>query len=97
MSGKKNGRFDKDGIEGLTKDKPVDYEIQDKKGDPPYVGVAKRGRVGDRLKEHLPSGPDPIRGGSKVKIKQKSNIASAEKEESRAIKRKHPPKNKKGK
>ncbi|RLA54507.1 MAG: hypothetical protein DRR42_01620 [Gammaproteobacteria bacterium] len=97
MAGKKSGSFNKDGIEGLAKDKPVVYEIQNKKGDPLYVGVAKRGRVEDRLKEHLPGGADPIRGGAKVKIQQKSRISDAEKAEARAIKNKQPPQNKKGK
>jgi len=31
MAGKKSGGFNKEGIEGLAKDKPVVYEIQDKK------------------------------------------------------------------
>ena len=97
MAGKKSGGFDKEGIENLAKDKPVVYEIQDNQGDPLYVGVAKRGRVEKRLKEHLPGGPDPIRGGIKVKIQQKANIAAAEKAEARAIKAKQPPRNKKGK
>ncbi len=97
MAGKKSGSFDKDGIEGLAKDKSVVYDIQDKSGKTLYTGVAKRGRVGDRLKEHLPGGPDPIRGGAKVKIQQKSSIADAKKAEARAIKRKQPPQNKKGK
>jgi predicted GIY-YIG superfamily endonuclease len=97
MAGKKSGGFDKEGIEGLAKDKPVVYDIQDKKGNTLYTGIAKRGRVEDRLKEHLPGGPDPIRGGAKVKIQQKPSIAEAKKAEARAIKRKQPPQNKKGK
>ncbi|MCG7927207.1 MAG: hypothetical protein JAY67_16925 [Candidatus Thiodiazotropha taylori] len=97
MAGKKSGNFNKEGIEGLAKDKPVVYDIQDKKGNTLYTGVAKRGRVEDRLKEHLPGGPDPIRGGAKVKINQKPSIGEAEKAEARAIKRKQPPQNKKGK
>ncbi|ODB89638.1 hypothetical protein A3194_10830 [Candidatus Thiodiazotropha endoloripes] len=79
MAGKKSGKFDKEGIEGLAKDKPVVYDIQDMKGNTLYTGVAKRGRVEERLKEHLPGGPDPIRGGAKVKINQKPSIADAEK------------------
>ncbi len=97
MAKKKSGSFDKDGIGGLAKDKPIVYDIEDKNGKTIYTGVAKRGRVEDRLKEHLPGGPDPIRGGAKVKIKQKSSIADAEKAEARAIKQKQPPQNKKGK
>ena len=97
MAGKKSGSFDKNGIENLAKDKPVVYEILDKKGDPLYIGVAKRGRVEERLKEHLSNGPDPIKGGVQVKIQQKSSIVEAEKSEAKAIKSKQPPRNKKGK
>jgi len=97
MSGKKSGSFDEKGIENLAKDKPVVYDIQDSKGKTLYTGSAKRGRVEQRLKEHLPGATDPIRGGAKVKIQQKSSIAEAEKAETRAIKRKQPPQNKKGK
>ncbi len=97
MAGKKSGSFDKKGIEGLAKDKPVVYNVEDKKGNTLYTGVAKRGRVEDRLKEHLPGGPDPIRGGSKVRINQKVSIADAEKAEARVIKRNQPPQNKRGK
>ena len=97
MPGKKSGSFDEKGIEGLAKDKPVVYDIQDIKGNTLYTGSAKRGRVGQRIKEHLSNGPDPIRGGAKVKIQQKASIAEAEKAEARTIKRKQPPQNKKGK
>ena len=95
MAGKKSGSFDKDGIEGLAKDKPVVYDIQNKAGKTLYLGSAKKGRVEQRLKEHLPGGPDPIRGGTKVKIKQKSSIADAQKSEAASIKSKKPPQNKK--
>lgn len=97
MAKKKSGNFDKDGIEGLAKNKPVVYEIQDRNGDSLYIGVAKRGRVEQRLKEHLPGGPDPIRGGAKVKIQQKANITAAKNAEARVIKNKQPPRNKRGK
>lgn len=97
MAGKKTGKFNKDGIEGLAKDKPVVYKIENNKGKILYAGVAKRGRVEDRLKEHLPGGPDPVRGGAKVKIQQKSNIDQAKKAEARIIEKEKPPQNKKGK
>lgn len=97
MPKKKSGNFDKEGIEGLAKNKPVVYDIQDAKGKTLYTGVAKRGRVEERLKEHLPKGPDPIRGGKKVKIQQKPSIEVAKKSEARAIKKKKPPQNKRGK
>ena len=97
MAGKKSGTFNKGGIENLAKDKPVVYNIENKQGKTLYTGVAKRGRVVDRLKEHLPSGPDPVRGGAKVRIQQKLTIAEAIKAEARSIKRNQPPQNKRGK
>ncbi len=97
MVGKKSGKFDAKGIESLAKNKPVVYSIENKSGNTLYTGVAKKGRVEARLKEHLPGGVDPIRGGAKVKIQQKARIADAEKAEARAIKKNKPPQNKKGK
>ena len=79
MTGKKSGKFDKKGIEGLAKDKPVVYKIENDKGKPLYTGVAKKGRVEARLKEHLPGGTAPVRGGAKVRIQQKPSIAEAKK------------------
>ena len=97
MAGKKSGNFDKKGIEGLAKNKPVVYTIEDNEGKDLYVGVAKKGRVEERLKEHLPGGQDPIKGANKVRIKQKSSIADAEKSEAKIIKKQKPPQNKRGK
>ena len=97
MVGKKSSKFDIKGIEGLAKGKPVVYRIEDDKGKVLYVGVAKRGRVQARLKEHLPGGVVPVHGGARVRIQQKPSIAEAEKSEARAIKRGQPPQNKKGK
>jgi predicted GIY-YIG superfamily endonuclease len=97
MKKKKSADFNKDGIESLAKDKPVVYKILNDKDDNLYTGVAKRGRVEERLKEHLPSGPDPVRGGKKVVIDQKSSIGEALKVEARIIKRSQPPQNRKGK
>ena len=45
MTGKKSGKFGKKGIEGLAKDKPVVYKIENDKGKPLYTGVAKKGIV----------------------------------------------------
>ena len=94
MVKKKSGDFTRKGIESLAQDKPAVYKILNRKGDSLYTGIAKRGRVADRLKEHLPGGPDPIRGGAKVKIEQKKSIAEARKSESRIIKRSKPKHNK---
>lgn len=97
MPGKKTGSLDEEGIEGLAKDKPVVYIIENSKGKNLYTGVAKRGRVEDRLKEHLSGAADPVRGGRKVRIQQKASIDEAEKSEARIIRRQKPPQNKKGK
>ena len=97
MAGKKSSKFDKSGIEGLAKNKPVVYQIENAKGENVYTGVAKRGRVEERLKEHLPGKKDAIRGGVKIKIQQKSSIDQALKAEARIIKKQQPAQNKKGK
>jgi len=81
----------------LAKDKPVVYQIENSNGKTLYTGVAKRGRVEERLKEHLPGAVDAVPGGTKDKIQQKSSIDEALKTEARIIKRQQPPQNKKGK
>ncbi len=97
MTKRKSGQFSEEGIESLAKNKPIVYRIEDDSGTNIYTGVAKRGRVEDRLKEHLPGGKDPIPGGAKVKIEQKESIAEAEKSEARIIKRAQPRYNEQGK
>ena len=97
MTGKKSGGFNKDGIEGLAKNKPVVYQIENSKGENIYTGVAKRGRVEQRLKEHLPGAKDAVPGGVKVKIQQKPSIGDALNSEARIIKKQQPAQNKKGK
>lgn len=97
MPGKKSSTFTKEGIESLAKNKPVVYIIENSKGKNQYTGVAKRGRLEQRLKEHLPGAKDEIRGGTKVKIQQKNSIAEARESEARIIKNQRPTQNKKGK
>ncbi|MCH7690699.1 MAG: GIY-YIG nuclease family protein [candidate division Zixibacteria bacterium] len=97
MGKRKSSEFSKEGIESLSNNKPVVYKILDQKDKNLYIGVAKRGRVEDRLKDHLPSGKDPIHGGKKVVIIQKTSIADAVKSETIIIKKTRPPQNKKGK
>ncbi len=60
MAGKKKARFSTAGIESLAQDKPVVYKIRNRAGTNTYTGVAKKGRVAERLKEHLPGGPDTV-------------------------------------
>lgn len=95
--GKKQSSFDKVGIENLAKDKPVVYKLQDDNGETIYVGIAKRGRVGDRLSEHLSGRSDAVPGAKKVTITQHDSIDSARRSEERIIERTQPRHNKKGK
>ena len=95
--GKRQSSFDKGGIEDLAKNKPVVYQLQNAKGENVYTGVAKRGRVEERLKEHLPGGKDAIPGAKRVKLTQHDSIAAAERSEARIIKQAKPRYNKKGK
>ena len=71
-------------ISKLPNDKPVMYKIKTKRGNVNYVGIAKRGRVQKRLKEHLPGGKDYV-PGAKVQIEQFSSIAEARKKETSVI------------
>lgn len=88
--------FNKQGIEKLPDDKPVLYKIETEGGRTNYAGVAKRGRVQERLAEHLAGGKDPIPGAS-VRIEQMPNIREAEAKEARVIARTKPPHNRQGK
>ena len=85
-------KYNKSDIEKLPNDKPVLYRIKTKAGNINYVGIAQRGRVRDRLKEHLGEIP-----GATVSIEQFGSIADARKKEKNVIKRNNPKFNKKGK
>ena len=56
--------FTRDGINLLPEDKPVVYRIQDSHGKDLYVGVAKAGKVRERILEHLPAAKLRSTGGS---------------------------------
>ncbi len=84
------------GIEKLPNDKPVVYSIQTEGGKTTYAGVAKRGRVQERLAEHLPGAKDPV-PGAKVQIEQMPSLAEAQAKEARVISRSKPRYNEKGK
>lgn len=92
---KKTVPFNEKGIEKLPNDKPVVYRILTEGGRNNYTGVAKRGRVQERLQEHLPGGKDPI-PGAKVQIEQMPSIRDAEAKEARVISRSKPPHNEQG-
>ncbi len=90
--GTKKVKFNKMGIEQLPNDKPVVYKIETKTGKNNYTGTAQRGRVQERLLEHLGEIP-----GAKVKIEQTDSIQEAKGKEARIIKRAEPKYNKQGK
>lgn len=94
---KKTSVFKPEAIDNLAQDKPVVYKVLNSEGENIYTGSAKRGRVSDRIKDHLPGGSHPIPGGQKVKIEQHHTIDEAQKSESRVISRSKPKHNKKGK
>lgn len=93
----KTTNLNKESIKDLPNNKPVVYKILDKNEENIYTGIAKRGRVKDRIGEHLPNGPDPIPSGIKVKIEQMNSIQEAEKKEKNVISRTKPKHNIKGK
>ena len=90
--GKKTTKFNKTGIDKLPNNKPVMYKIQTPTGKPNYVGIAKKGRVQDRINEHMGTIP-----GEKVQIEQFGSIRDAAKKEKNVIKRDQPKYNDKGK
>jgi len=90
--GQKTVRFTQEGLSRLPNDKPVVYKILTENESNNYTGVAQRGRVSERLAEHLGEIP-----GAKVRIEQKSSIREARQTEARIIKRSQPKYNKQDK
>ncbi len=89
----KTVKFNQSGAAKLPNDKPVVYKIQTESGKTNYVGIAKRGRVQERIQEHLDAGKIP---GVKVQVQQVSSIQEAEKTEARIITRTQPKYNEQG-
>jgi hypothetical protein len=85
-------KYNKQGIDKLPNDKPVLYRIKTESGKMNYVGVAQRGRVRERISEHLEKIP-----GEKVQIEQFSSISDAQKKEINVIRRAQAKYNKQGK
>lgn len=88
--------FTKSGIAGLPDNKPAIYRIQTESGKTNYAGVAKRGRVQERLAEHLAGGKDYV-PGAKVRVEQAKSIEQAKQTEARVIARSNPRYNEQGK
>jgi excinuclease UvrABC nuclease subunit len=84
---KKTVNFNKSWAAKLPNDKPVVYRIKTAGGKTNYVGVAKRGRIQERIQEHLDAGKIP---GAKVQIEQVSSIAEARQKEQNIISRTQP-------
>ncbi len=84
------------GIGKLPDNKPVVYQYKTPGGKINYIGAAKKGRVQDRLGEHLPGGKDYV-PGAKIQIQQVGSIAEARKIEAAAIKRTQPKHNEQSK
>jgi len=77
-------------IREIPNDKPAVYELLNRKGSNIYTGMAKRGRVRERLEEHLPDAKDSVLGASSFRIKQMPSVTDARKEEKRIIKEDNP-------
>jgi len=90
---KKTVNYNQSGTSKLPQYKPVVYRIKTNAGQTNYVGIAKRGRVQERIQEHLAAGNIP---GAKVEIEQKPSIQDARKTEALAIARSKPKYNKQG-
>lgn len=88
--------FNNTGIEKLPNKKPVVYKILTEGGKNNYTGIAQRGRVQDRVAEHLPGGKDYV-PGSKIQIEQMKSIEEARDKEASIISRSDPKYNKQGK
>lgn len=88
----KKVNYNKTGIEKLADDKPAVYKIETDTGKNNYTGSAQRGRVRERIQEHLGEIP-----GAKVRIEQTGSINEAREKEARIIKQSQPKYNKQGK
>ena len=85
--------FNTRSAENLPNDKPVVYRIKTEGNRTNYVGIAQRGRVQERIREHVDNAQIP---GAKVQIEQKPSIREARATEKRVIARSKPKYNKQG-
>jgi excinuclease UvrABC nuclease subunit len=90
----KTVKYNKTGAEKLPENKPVVYKIESEGGKLNYVGVAMRGRVQERILEHLNQDKIP---GAKVEVEQMPSIQDAKATEARIIARSQPKYNEQGK
>lgn len=90
---RKTVKLNEKGVAKLPNDKPVVYKIQTESGNTNYVGIAKRGRVQERIQEHMDADKIP---GVKVQIEQMPSIEEAQKKEQNIISRTRPKYNEQG-
>jgi predicted GIY-YIG superfamily endonuclease len=90
---KKTVDNNKTSIEKLPDNKPILYKIKTESGNTNYIGIAQRGRVQERLKEHLSGQKDYIPGAT-VQLEQFNSINQARKKETEIIKKNKPKYNK---
>jgi hypothetical protein len=90
--GTKKVKFNKNDLNQLPDNKPVLYRIETEGGKLNYVGAAKRGRVQERICEHIGKN-----SGSTVRIEQFDSIDKARGKEARVTKRNQPKYNEQGK
>jgi len=86
---RKKIRYNKTSIDQLPNDKPVLYRIETEGGNLNYAGIAKKGRIAERIQEHLGEIP-----GAVVSIEQFSSISDARAKEKNVINRNKPKYNK---
>jgi len=89
---KKTVNYNKEDIKKIPTDKPVVYKILTENNKTNYAGSAKRGRVQERIIEHISN----IQG-VKVQIEQMPSIDKAKEKESNIISRNKPKYNETGK
>jgi len=83
-------KFNKTTLNNIPEEKPVLYRFLNNSGDELYDGVAKKGRVQDRLLEHLNLKKEKISGATKIKFAQFSSIQKAKKAEKQLVKKLQP-------
>src|SRR2546427_9798270 len=91
---RKTVAYNKKSTAKLPESKPVVYKIQTEGGKTNYVGIAKRGRVQERILEHIADDAIP---GAKVQVEQVSRIEQAQQIEKRVIARTQPKYHEQGK
>ena len=89
----KTVKLNQAGADKLPDNKPVVYKIKTAGGGTNYVGIAKRGRVRERIQEHLAEERIP---GANIQVEQMPSIGAARQKEKNIIARSNPKYNQQG-